>query len=156
MNKRIDDLHEALATGSKRNGNHLIRLREGPHFPDAERCADCNLNLSCLAIGHIPTRSVSTPQPLNIQSRPCIAYGETIEFFYHDSLCLSFNTMSKVVTDHGMWGYSVTTSRSIRWYLEALYYEQYIGSQTHVDELCKLFKKRTYEEADQWVPVNSL
>ncbi|MHC4621184.1 MAG: hypothetical protein ACYTEQ_25840 [Planctomycetota bacterium] len=148
-NKRIDDLKEALEKGKKRNGNHFITCTGGLEFPDMERCKDCDLNLGCLAVGHVPhmtSHGVS-------RHRPCLIHGPAIRFYYHDSLCLSFSQFSKLVTDHGMWGYSVTTSRSIRWYLEALRYEGLICSQVRVDELCKQFKNRPSEEADQWVPV---
>lgn len=151
-NKRIDDLKEALRNGKKRNRNHYIVCTGGPEFPDMERCKDCDLNLSCLAKGHVPHATMHGTHDLSAQ-RPCIAQGATIRFYYHDTLCLSYNQMSKLVTDHGMWGYSVTTSRSIRWYLEALFHEGFIDSQARINELCKTFKVRPHEEADQWLPT---
>jgi hypothetical protein len=150
-NKRVDDFKAALANGKKRNGNHFITVsEEGPEFPDELLCKDCDRILACLALKQASGDVVLDQTCV----RPCLTQGRTARFYYHDTLCLSFNMMNNLVTDHGYWGYSVTTSRSIRWYLEALYYEGYIDSQASVDRLCKLFKTRSYEEADQWVPAN--
>lgn len=134
--------------GKKRNGNHFITVDDsGPEFPDMHRCNNCDRKLACLAMGQV----TEVPIP---NTAPCVVSGRTIRFYYHDTLCLSFNIMNKLVTDHGYWGYSVTTSRSIRWYLEALFSHGYIDSGYDVDRLCKLFKKRSGKEAELWVPAN--
>jgi len=146
-NRRIDDLAEALIKGEKQNGNHRIVCTPGPFYPDMERCAPCDRSLGCLALGRV---LFDKAQPLTAK-RPCIADGPTIHFYYHGTLCLS--CASHIVTDHGMWGHSVTTSRSIRWYLEALFSQGYIDSRTRVDELCHHFKKRPAEEASHWIPT---
>lgn len=112
------------------------------------RCAECDRKLACLAMDCV----TQVPIP---NTAPCLTQGKTIRFYYHDTLVLSFNMMNKLVTDHGYWGYSVTTSRSIRWYLEALLYEDFINTRFDVDRLCKLFKQRPSEEANLWVPANS-
>lgn len=62
-------------------------------------------------------------------------------FKYHGSLCLTFDVTQNRVNDWGYWGYSVTTSRAIRWYVEALADHHYIAF-SQIEEIINFFKKR--------------
>lgn len=147
-NKRVDDLRVAMSnsSGEQRNGNHRTVVNPGTPIPDVTLCHDCSRMLYCI------TKGVSLP---DTPERPCTQVGLVFKFHYHDSCCLTFTTRPKQITDHGMWGYSVTTSRSIRWYLEALYYHHYLDSQETVNELCKTFKKRhdAPNGGDDWIAL---
>jgi hypothetical protein len=120
----------------------------GSEFPDVVKCNGCDRKLACLAMDQV----TDVPIP---STSPCIVEGRMIRFYYHDTLCLSFNMMSKLVTDHGYWGYSMTTSRSIGWYLEALFECGFINTMHDVNRLRKLFRNREGKEAELWVPANS-
>lgn len=149
-NKRIDDLEKAMRkpNGIHSNGNHTVRIIDGlrDFDPVDASCKACEHNLACMADKR-PHEST-----LHTGGLPCVVQHGAIVFSYHGSDCLRFRTHTKEVTDHGMWGYSVTTSRAIRWYLEALFYFGHIDSQARVEELITLFKKRTLQNNDEgWV-----
>lgn len=75
--------------------------------------------------------------------RPCWEEQRFVEFYYHGSCCLVYDVQTGAVSDLGMYGYSVTTTRSIRWYLEAVA-DNYANGLTGecISEIMKFFKKR--------------
>lgn len=75
--------------------------------------------------------------------RPCWEEQRFVEFYYHGSCCLVYDTQTGAVSDLGMYGYSVTTTRAIRWYLEAVA-DNYANGLTgdRIGEIMKHFKKR--------------
>jgi hypothetical protein len=149
-NKRIDDLEKAMRkpNGIHSNGNHTVRIIDGlrDFDPARESCKQCEHNLSCLADKR-PHESI-----LHTSQLPCVVEEGAIVFSYHGTDYLKFQTHTKQITDYGYWGFTVTTSRSIRWYLEALFYFGHLDSQATVEELITTFKKRTLKEGEEgWV-----
>jgi hypothetical protein len=134
-NKRCDDLAVALSRGQCGNGNHRIKTGEGVLQRDTW-CQPCPDSLRCFLVG----RTVDIQEAI-AKKYPCVATRRFILFYYHGSCCLTFDTQTKRVNDWGFWGYSITTSRSIRWYLEALLWHNYIDMQQTVEDAIKFFKK---------------
>lgn len=135
-NKRCHDLRHALDKGSYSNGNHMINTGAGL-IQDAVRCQNCPDNFRCFLAG-----KTIDPYDAIHKNYPCVDERRYIQFHYHGSCCITFDRRQKRVNDWGYWGYSVTTSRSIRWYLEALLYEGFIDSSQTVEDAIKFFKKR--------------
>jgi hypothetical protein len=148
-NKRSDDLAAALRNGGhKSNGNHRIEIVNGLLPPSVELCKDCNLNLRCLASDQI------SPDRAFKEERSCCRDRNLINFYYHSSCCLTFDRARRKVTDHKMYGYSVTTSGNIRKYLHALWDNfSYLDlSYSRIDEIIQAFKAHN-EEAELWLDV---
>ena len=121
-----------------RNGNHFTVVKPGtaPVIDAEGYCRGCVHNLECVLGGRVISYGQATQENM-----PCVnGKNHRIEFYYHDTLCLTFNLNTNEVLDHGLWGHSVTTSRAIRWYLGALAEEGHIWPM-HVDECAKLSKK---------------
>jgi hypothetical protein len=137
-NKRCDDLHVALAQGHCSNGNHRITAGEG--ITHGEWCQTCEDSLRCFLAG----KMIDVQEAVN-KKRPCVQQAQFIYFYYHNALCLTFDKQRRRVNDWGYWGYSVTTSRSIRWYIEALAYHDFIPYDT-VEPAITFFKKRNDTE----------
>lgn len=147
--KRSQDLHEALRNGGhKSNGNHRIEIIDGLASPRVELCQDCNLNLRCLASGQISKERAFR------EERACCRDWNLINFYYHSSCCLTFNQATRKITDHNMYGFSVTTSSSIRKYVNALWENfSYLHlSYSRIDEIIKAFKTHS-EDHELWLDV---
>lgn len=116
--------------------------------PSVELCKDCNLNLRCLASDQISTERAFK------EERACCRESNRINFYYHNSCCLTFDRARRKVTDHKMYGYSVTTSGNIRKYLHALWDNfSYLDlSYSRIDEIIKAFKAHS-EEDELWLDV---
>jgi len=145
-NARVEDLRAALTcqNGIWNNGNHCTQVSPGVRTPDVSMCHECPRMLYCINLG--------TTQP-DTPDRPCTQIGLIFKFSYHGTVCLTYTTRPRQVTDHGYWGYSVTTSRAIRWYLEALMHHRYLDSQETVNQLCKTFKKRHSTPNNGWIAL---
>ncbi len=148
-NKRIDDLARALRTGEDvHNKNHTTMIRDGTRAFDATHpdCIHCELNLVCLSGKEINWFTANT------YKRACATGRCLIQFQYHATVCLTYDRMQNRVTDHWQYGRSVTTSRSIRWYLEALQENNVIPYSVDIDALLKIFRTRPEETWEGWVP----
>jgi len=75
-----------------------------------------------------------------------------VAFRYHGTVCLSCDVAAKTVTDHGMYGYSVTTSGNIRKYLNALAdnFPELNLTGARIDELIHAFKADTSKVHGLW------
>lgn len=135
MNKRVDDLRKALAVGAHSNGNHTIIAGDGLK-QDAKWCRDCPVNMRCFLIGQKIDIAMASANRY-----PCVRQAKTLIFKYHGATCLVFDVLENRVNDWGYWGYSVTTSRAIRWYVEALVELDYIEFGRS-EEIINFFKKR--------------
>lgn len=100
-------------------------------------CQRCPDSLRCFLVG----KTIDVNEAI-AKHYPCVEQRQYIFFHYHGACCLTFDQKLKRVNDWGYWGYSITTSRSIRWYLEALLYHDFIDSQQTVEDAIKYFKKR--------------
>jgi len=143
-NIRSDDLNRAMHSATHRyvNGNHCIEIKEAQRAfdPTQETCKHCSLSARCF--GHQVGLTLALKNKCG-----CIAQKARIEFRYHESLCLAYECSQNRITDEGMWGYTVTTTRSISWYLDALVDHGFINEEQPA-KLKKLFKKRNSSE---WV-----
>jgi hypothetical protein len=151
---RTKDLRQARnsAHGSCTNGNHRTEIDEPlwpqAGYPDMQRCQGCALWLLCNTAGEPkpPSELFGSPHvdislEQEIAKYPCLRFTKRIRFYYHGTCCIELDVRNRKITDHHKYGYSVTTSRAIRWYLEALNDEGYLASRTQVDTLIKAFKK---------------
>jgi len=147
-NKRSDDLRHAIRTGCKANGNHRIEIVDGLVPPGVELCANCNLSLRCLSGEQI------SQEKAKAEERACARDRNLIRFYYHASCCLTFNSATRLITDHNMYGYSVTTSGNIRKYINALWdnFDYLDLSYSRIDEIIKAFKTHSGED-DLWLSV---
>jgi len=148
-NARIGDLAKALRTGKDvHNKNHTTMVRDGTRAFDAAHsdCVHCELNLVCLGGKEINWFTA------NADKRACATGRCLIQFQYHATVCLTYDRMRNRVTDHWQHGRSVTTSRSIRWYLEALQENDVIPYGVDINEVLKVFKMRSEEKGEGWIP----
>lgn len=143
-NKRCDDLRVALSRGHCSNGNHMIKIGEGV-IQKNDWCQGCPESLRCFLVG----KTIDVQEALQ-KAYPCIDDKRYILFHYHGACCITFDCKTKQINDHGYWGYSVTTSRSIRWYLEALFYHGFIDAQQTVEDAIAYFKKRKPDVHGRW------
>jgi len=136
-NKRSDDFRRAAANknGKFRNRNHTIKFFDGCRPPNFSSCKHCELALRCAA-----GKRVTVPEARDHQ-RECYTGRRYIDFSYHGSICLRYDIFTGKMSDLGMWGYSETTSRAIRWYVEALVDNGYIAPK-HLEPALKWFKKK--------------
>jgi hypothetical protein len=162
---RTRDLRKALHSqnGHCRNGNHQVTVDEPlwpqSGFPDLQKCATCELLLACNSAGdaqppdHLFSSQGSATEA-EIAKYPCLRYTRRIRFYYHRTCCIEVDVNARELIDHGTYGYSVTTSRAIRWYLQALRDEGYLSS-SRVEELLKIFKKvaHTSNSTVEWHPT---
>ena len=142
-NKRCDDLRVALQRGHCSNGNHSIKIGEGVVQKNVH-CQGCPDSLRCFLVG----KTIDVQEAMQ-KNYPCVDDRRYLLFHYHGACCITFDRKTKKVNDHGYWGYSVTTSRSIRWYLEALFYHGFIDAQQTVEDAIKFFKKRPSQSGDK-------
>jgi len=148
-NKRIDDLARALRTGKDTfNKNHTTMVRDGVRAFDAAHpgCVNCELNLVCMS-----GRAVD-PHQAHYDKRSCAVENTVIHFQYHATVCLTYDITQQRITDHWKYGLSVTTTRSIRWYIEALKENDIIPYGFDTDALMKTFKMRTEGKGEGWIP----
>ena len=115
-NPRSADLAEMLRRGRTHytNKNHSIDLLYGLRDPDTLLCHGCPLSLACLS-GQRNDAHILHSVPVY----PCETADSLVKFTYHISVCFTVDLTNKRVTDHGMYGFSVSTSRAIRQYLDA-------------------------------------
>lgn len=143
-NARSDDLERAIHSSTHRytNGNHRTEIKDTQRAfdPTQETCKHCLLSVRCFG------QQVDLTWALENKCG-CVTQKTRIEFYYHESLCLTYECPQNRITDHNMWGYSVTTSRSIGWYLDALVDHGFINEEQPA-ELKRLFKQRSSSE---WV-----
>lgn len=121
------------------NGNHRIAITSGRQAPFPDLCKNCPNHLACFA-GH---QDEALRRDGEWMLRPCWEERRFVEFYYHGSCCLIYDMLTGAVSDLGMYGYSVTTTRSIRWYLEAVaenFNTRLVNGR--IGEIMQLFKKR--------------
>jgi hypothetical protein len=134
-NARCRDLKQALDKGKFRNRNHLIKV--SPEIVQQNAwCQTCPESMNCFLAG----KTIDLDRALQ-KGYPCVSHQGYIFFSYHDSCVLTFARAPLRVNDWGYWGYSVTTSRSIRWYLDALAHHGFITPKS-VEAAIEFFKKR--------------
>lgn len=134
-NARCEDLRKALTSGTYKNKNHYISVAPGVQ-KDAAWCQSCPDGLRCFLVGKsIDIREAVTKQ------YPCVKQQKYILFRYHGAACLVFDTDANKMNDWGYWGYSITTSRAIRWYVEALADNGFI-QPNQVEPALTFFKAR--------------
>ena len=155
-NARSKDLDQLLRTVRESrynsgneitNGNHRIAREGGAIEPNATMCQPCSQSLYCFLAG----KDLDFRQKEKDRT-PCYREIKFIRFYYHGTCCLSYDMHKKTVCDHGKWGYSVTTSRSISWYLEALhdnFHDVWLGPD-RAQELKKAFKKWKQGDGEVW------
>lgn len=138
---RSDDLKALLRSGKheKSNGNHRIELTRGQRDPHITLCQECELALRCL--GGKPIDAWQAHQ----EKRRC-SYEQDqtiINFYYHGTCCLTLDLTNRRLTDQGQYGRSVTTTCSIRAYLNAVYdnFSHLNIPYSRIDEIMKTFKK---------------
>lgn len=137
-NKRCSDLRVALQRGRCTNGNHTIVAGEGI-LQRAEWCQACPDSMRCFLVGN----TVDVQEAVD-KKYPCIQQQRYIFFKYHGACCLTFDQQTQRLNDWGYWGYSVTTSRSIRWYVEALVDSNLIPPD-RAEPAIEFFKKRRHD-----------
>lgn len=150
-NARSQDLARLLRNTSKRsstdrpahdiiNGNHRIAITAGRRAPAPDQCKGCPNHLACFA----GRQDEALRRDGEWMLRPCHNERRFVEFYYHGSCCLVYDIQTGAVSDLGMYGYSVTTTRSIRWYLEAVA-DNFANGLTgdRIGEIMTFFKKRT-------------
>ena len=135
-NKRCDDLKVALLRGECSNGNHRIKTGEGVLQRDTW-CQPCPDSLRCFLVG----RTIDVHEAI-AKKYPCVNDRKYIFFYYHGACCLTFDRDGCRVNDWGYWGYSITTSRAIRWYLVALRWHGFINHQDTIEAAVKFFKQK--------------
>jgi len=110
--------------------------------PSFDLCQPCELNLRCLG-----GTQIHATQALE-ENRLCVRHRNLIEFRYHGTVCLTCDLAAKTVTDHRMYGFSVTTSGNIRKYLNALAdnFPELNLTGTRIDELICAFKADTSKD----------
>ena len=146
---RADDLYMALRSrdGHVRKGNQSIRITQPRLEASFEVCAPCPLNMRCCVQGEVlHVGEIAQFKEDGVINEgaviPCLVGRNVIRFSYHSSVCLSFDMEKECVTDHGMYGYSQTTSQSIGTYLHALAENGFIvGGDACVEKLKKVFKR---------------
>lgn len=147
---RSDDLSVLLRSGKteKRNGNHRVELAKGQHDPEITFCQDCELALRCLS-----GKPIDAWQAHQEKRRCSYEQDQTIvNFYYHGTCCLTLDLTNRRLTDNGQYGRSVTTTCSIRSYLNAVFdnFSHLNLSSTRIDEIMKIFKKA---KEKTWVSV---
>lgn len=126
-------------------GNHRVEVKDLRKEPSYPLCEPCPYNMRCCVQGEV----VGEPLAATVNA-PCLAERNLICFYYHDSLCLTYDRAKQCVTDHCMWGYSATTTQSIGTYLHALSVHGFIPLSC-IDNIKKVFKKR---DDDGWIDVS--
>ena len=111
--QRNKELRTALEKGRASNGNHSIELEEGI-VKKPSYCRLCPMWSSCYIGDKTPTLTEA-----HAQKYACIKENK-LTFRYHGSKVLVFDMHQHRLNDFGFWGYSMSTSRSITWYLHAL------------------------------------
>lgn len=129
---RTNDLKQALTCGLKINGNHRTEVITRTPPPLEEACPVCPLRLVCTSVG---------PERNRHPGRHCQTVI-TAKFFYHGTCCLTFDERERTLDDHGYWGYSITTSRAIRWYVQALWDNDLLYDVKDVERSLLYFRKR--------------
>lgn len=147
LNKRISDLKRAEENdnGCYVNGNHSVDLIKGCYPPTRYTCSGCELSMKCLLAGHQITHEEARKE-----NRGCYTRRRFVIFRYHGSTCLQLDRHLDTLQDFGYWGYSVTTSRAIRWYLEALAERGYIAPM-HIEPAIKHFKQRKAKDRQVYI-----
>jgi hypothetical protein len=116
----------------------------------------CALLLACNAVSearppdHLFSSQGSATEA-EIAKYPCLRYTRRIRFYYHGTCILTYDVQSQRVTDHGTYGWSVTTSRALRWDLGALCDESYISPQRR-EEIYKEMRKNQQGRTDPNAP----
>lgn len=113
-NARASDMRRALEKGEHHNKNHRVVVTPTME-PSTEWCPSCPESMRCF----LADRRIPVQQAID-NKYPCMLRERQVLCFYHDSLILGFNSHTNIVNDYGFWGYSITTNRAIRWYVEAL------------------------------------
>jgi hypothetical protein len=147
-NRRIDDLRKTLRTGRDvHNKNHTTVIRNGVRAFDGAHpgCINCELNLVCLS-----GRPVDHFQA-HYDKRSCAVQNTVIQFQYYTTVCLSYDITQQHITDHWQYGRSVSTSRAIRWYIEALKENDVIPYGFDENELIKTFRDRPQVQGEGWL-----
>jgi hypothetical protein len=114
--------------------------------PAQPGCANCELNLDCLRGKEINAHTA------HLDRRACAIDNNLIHFQYHATVCLTYDCTQQRITDHGQYGRSVSTSRAIRWYLEALQENSIIPYHVDTGALVKTFKDRGCIVNEGWIP----
>jgi len=165
---RTRDLRQALRSrkGECKNGNHRTEIDDPivpvPGYPDLQKCEGCELLLKCNSSGVAgppwqSSRDREAPDNQPLEYYRCLRETKRIRFYFHGTCCVELDIKAQRVTDHSTYGWSVSTGRAIRWYLEALDDENYIGSRDRVYELIKLFRKHgrgSYFDDAPWYPTS--
>lgn len=171
--RRRDDLAHVLKTSkSVSNKNHDISLHFGLKRPDFKLCANCPRSLECHAGPdniHVTWKDICgaryTPMPYSLDSGlgiqgplprgvlPCWEARATILFSYHGSLCSVFDRVGQRYTDMGMWGHTVTTNRAVRWYIDALRWNNLITAKEEMQILdwCRKKDRKSKNFEDCWI-----
>jgi hypothetical protein len=150
MTARSDDLAQLLRSGkdAKHNGNHRVTISAGIKDPGILLCQGCELALRCLSGPQISAWQAHDEQ------RRCAQDQERtiVKFYYHGTCCLTLDLANRRLTDEGQYGRSVTTTCSIRAYLNAVFsnFSHLNLSYTRIDEIMKIFKKA---KETTWVNV---
>lgn len=118
------------------NGNHIVELAYSFAPPSFELCNGCKYALQCLSSEQMDTHTI-----LN-EHMPCVYPMQDVKFYYHETVCLVFNKVNVRVHDDFMYGYSVTTSKNIRYYLEALEdnFEYLKLNRYKIETIIKIFR----------------
>ena len=171
--RRREDLAKALKKcTSVTNNNHNISFSFGLERPDWELCTGCPHGLECnsgadhISVGHCridgerhgphPYMGWDPIQYGELKDLPCCAppdKGGAILFEYHGSICTSFDRAGRRFTDMMMWGHSITTTRAIRWYIDALAWNSIItpSEESTLLTWCNRGGRRTGVYQDAWV-----
>jgi hypothetical protein len=113
LTRRIAELRTALDKGSVADGNHAIEIDTGV-VQHESYCRHCPMSVSCYLGGEIVTFAEAAKMDY-----ACVK-KKTILFRYHGATVLKFDVSAKTLDDSGYWGYSVSTSRALGWYIQAL------------------------------------
>ena len=147
---RTRDLEKALRAqnGTCKNGNHLTEVTPGVKAFDSEStaCQMCSLSFRCMY------QQVDLSLVIE-KGLPCIRAQGVIKFRYHGTICLTFDVANNRITDHGYWGYSITTTRAIGWYVNALSDLRFINNRDVRQIIEQLRKRAKQQTAKDWIYV---
>jgi hypothetical protein len=101
------------------HGNHSITWEDAFNDPSPHRCKTCLNHLACFS-GRQEEAIQRHRKEKKLTDLPCYNPHRFLVFTYHSSICLVYDTLTHAITDNHLWGYTSSTSRAIRWYLNAL------------------------------------
>lgn len=125
LKRRLAEFDRAMNHGHAACGNHTLKVEESV-IQQAWYCSTCPMSASCYFGGQIVDFSTASKA-----GYPCVQ-NKNVAFMYHGATVLVFDFHKRTLNDNGYYGYSVSTSRALSWYIAVLVERDFIApSKAH-------------------------